>query len=276
MSGRYGETLNEHFESLGLEDLLRDGDFQDKISSSVWLDSKLLQEWFGVGIAALCYFVQCNWTGPEDVEDVSWLVQRRDEALSKLALSDQCNDNVVKPELLYFAKTVFSIPKLQSRFSTCFWWLLRANFLHQIIIDEAENALLAESKALILQVEESELLLDETLKTLFNVEATQLYLHYKRIQCSEKHLEIAQRTSQLSLELVGAMGKRTKFQQEPKAQLYLRAEVAKEIFPFRPSADLPKPLELNDELRLERIEFTETTERAALGSVEESVVLAKW
>ena len=277
VSGQYRETLNEQFEVLNLEILLKDGDLEEEVVHSIGADSNLRQEWLSAGIAAIYYFVQCNWTGPADSEDVSWLVHKRTEALQKLAHSDQCNDNVVKPELLYFAKTVFAAEELQKNFQTCLWWLLRANYLHQIILEESSNILLKESEGLIHKIENANIFQeDNAIKALFNIEATQLYLHYKRTQSSEKHLKIAQEICQLTLKLQGAMGKRTKFQQDPKPQLYLHVEIGKEVFPFRPSPDLPKPLELNDELRLERIEFTDIQNKVALGSLEESAILATW
>ncbi|XP_043288153.1 tetratricopeptide repeat protein 27 isoform X2 [Venturia canescens] len=116
---------------------------------------------------------------------------------------------------------------------------------------------------------------EENLHEEWLLAVAQFYLRYKRIQNSEKYMNAAQQTAGLRLKLEGAMGKRTKFQQEAKAQLYLDVAIDKEIYPFRSCPDLPKPLELNDELRLERIEFVEVKERPHLGSIEDSIVLTK-
>lgn len=274
--GRFGESLNEHFGPLSRLVIAGDADLGEKISAALESEGNLQEEWLLAGISALYYFVQCNWTGPEDTEDVVWLLGLRDEALRALALNEDCNENMAKPELLYFGKTIFSARQLRLRFKTCAWWALRANFLHEFVMEECSVVLLEQSEKLIREINESALIQDEYLQTLFNVEVAQFYLRYRRVQNSENHLNAALNAAGLTLNLRGAMGKRTKFQQEAKPQLYLDVAINKEIYPFRSCPDLPKPVELNDELRLERIEFNEVKARPELGTLEDSIILTKW
>lgn len=227
------------------------------------------------GIASLLYFVQCNWTGPYIDEDIDWLKTRRNEALKDLSLHDGCNINVQKPELLYLSKKIFSNTDLQIKYRSCIWWLFRATLLHQHVLDENSGVLFEEIENLILEINNLNILEDSLCKLLFNLEAARFYLHYRRIQNSEIHLEHAQRIASLRLNLESAMGKRTKYQQEAKAQLYLKIEMNKDIFPSIDCEDTPKSLNLNDELRLERIEFSEHKEEIKLGAVEEAIILVK-
>lgn len=227
------------------------------------------------GIASLLYFVQCNWTGPYIDEDIDWLKTRRNEALKDLSLHDGCNINVQKPELLYLSKKIFSNTDLQIKYRSCIWWLFRATLLHQHVLDENSGVLFEETENLILEINNLNILEDSLCKLLFNLEAARFYLHYRRIQNSEIHLEHAQRIAGLRLNLESAMGKRTKYQQEAKAQLYLKIEMNKDIFPSIDCEDTPKSLNLNDELRLERIEFSEHKEEIKLGAIEEAIILVK-
>jgi len=202
------------------------------------------------------------------------LLTRRDEALKHLSLHDGCNINVQKPELLYLSKKIFSNVDLQLKYRSCIWWLFRATLLHQHVLDEDSGVLFEESENLIMEINNLNILEDSLCKLLFNLEAARFYLYYRRTQNSEKHLEHAQRIAGLRLNLEGAMGKRTKYQEE-KAQLYLKIEMNKDIFSSIDCEAIPKSLNLNDELRLERIEFSEHKEEIKLGMVEEAIILAK-
>lgn len=232
-------------------------------------------EIFFVGIASLLYYIQSNFTGPEITPDIEWLSAKREEARKSLSLEDQCNENMIKPELLYLSKILFSAEQLQSSFKTTAWWLFRTNLLHQIVMDEASATLFKETEDLIERISASHILNDDCLKTLFHVEAVQFYLYHRRVPGIEKHVEIAQRSAKINLQLVGMLGKRTKYQQDEKAQLLLKVTVDKDNFPFRKCTDLPTALELNDDLRLERVEYSQNEEIIELGALEEAVVLAK-
>lgn len=231
--------------------------------------------WLCMGIASLLHFAQCNWTGPCVDNDIEWLITRRDEALRNLSLHAECNINVQKPQLLYLSKKIFSNIDLQLKYESCVWWLFRTNLLHQHILDETSGIIFEETEHIISQINNLDILKDPLCKLLFNLESARFYLYYRRTQNSEEYLECAQNIAGLTLNLEGAMGKRTKYQQEEKAQLYLKVEMTKDIFPSVNCKDIPKSLNLNDELRLERIEFSEHKEEIQLGALEEAIILAK-
>lgn len=272
LNGQYEDTINNLSENV-IKAVSNGDNLEEIVNDNVSDETHLL--WLQAGIASLSYFVQCNWTGPRVDKDIDWLACRRDEALKDLSLHDDCNINIQKPELLWLSKKIFSSTDLQLEYQSCIWWLFRANFLHQHVLDENSGMIFEETENLISRIGALHILEDLLCGLLFNLEATRFYLYYRRTQNSEKYLECAQNIAGLTLSLQGAMGKRTKYQQEEKAQLYLQVDMKKDRFPSINCEDVPKSLSLNDELRLERIEFSEHKEEARLGMFEEAIILAK-
>ncbi|XP_012259318.2 tetratricopeptide repeat protein 27 [Athalia rosae] len=274
--GHYGEILTNQFCTAYLKKFVNDEDLAVSLTRAIEQQPASNFEILSVGIASLLLYVQTNFTGPENTPDIEWLLGKREEALKLLSLEDQCNDNMKKPELLYFSKLLFSDKTLQNKFRTTVWWLFRANLIHQIVLDEASATLFNDTENLIERISVSDILEDDYLQTLFHVEAVQFYLYHGRVQNLEKHVEIAQRSAKLNMQLVGMLGKRTKYQQDEKAQLLLKVSADKDNFPFRKCEDLPAALELNDDLRLERIQYSQEEEIIELGALEEAVVMAKY
>ncbi|XP_031831072.1 tetratricopeptide repeat protein 27-like [Nomia melanderi] len=274
MNGRYAHVVNNTLDSNFIElcsinnisELIHNGIEKEIISHDYWLC---------MGIASLLYFVQYNWTGPQTDEDIKWLKSQEQNALEHLSLHDECNTNMKKPELLYFSKIIFSNEILQNSCISCTWWLLRTNLLHQLVLNESSGMIFDEMEQLIEKINESFLLENQYCKALFYIEVAQFYFYYKRTQNSEKYVELAQKTAKLDLNLEGVLGKRTKHQQEDKAQLHLRIDAGTNQFPSRCCENLPKSLDLNDDVRLERTEFSENVEGTEFGTIEEAIILAK-
>ncbi|XP_012148479.2 tetratricopeptide repeat protein 27 [Megachile rotundata] len=275
LNGQYETVINDELPSNLLKTLSNSDDFYKIVNDSIENeDTRNL--WFRVGVASLLYFIQCNWTGPEVNKDIKWLQVRRENAFKDLSLHDECNTNVKMPELLYFSKIIFSNKCLQNTYQSCIWWLFRVKLLHQCILNENSGVIFNEAEELISEINNSSLLKHLYCKTLFYIEAAQFYFYYRRIQQSEKYVELAIETAKLNLKLEGLLGKRTKYQQEDKAQLFLNVELGKNKFPSKNCEHLPKSLDLNDEVRLERIQFSENTQSIQLGSIEEAIILAKY
>lgn len=239
------------------------------------IETEDMHKWLSIGVASLLYFVQCNWTGPQVNGEVEWLKVKRKDAVKDLSLHDECNTNVKMPELLYFSKIIFSNKLLQNTHESCIWWLLRVKLLHQFILNENSGVLYEEADELITKINNLPLLKHDYCKTLFYIEAAQFYFYYRRIQQSEKYLELAVEAAKLNLKLEGVLGKRTKYQQEDKAQLFLKIDTEDNQFPSRDCKDLPKSLELNDDVRLDHIKFAENIKNVQLGTIEEAIILAK-
>ncbi|XP_076661524.1 tetratricopeptide repeat protein 27-like isoform X1 [Halictus rubicundus] len=276
------DILNGQFRNVIDNELLssyvksyNDNDFHKMIHSGIENEVISLDAWLCVGVASLLHFIQCNWTGPKSDEDVEWLKTLEGEAVKHLSLHDECNVNTRKPEFLYFSKIIFSNQSLAECYDSCNWWLFRASFIHQLVFNESSAVLFNETEQLIEKIEESYILKDEYCNTLFSIEAAQFYFYYRRTKESEKYVESAQEITKLGLNLEGVLGKRTKYQQEEKAQLYLKIDAGKSPFPFRHCENLPKSLDLNDDVRLEQIDYSKNIEHAEIGSMEEAVILAK-
>lgn len=274
LNGQYEDIINSELSAF-IKAISNGDSIEEIVHNNIISETDTHLSWLCVGIASLLYFAQCNWTGPHVDKDIEWLKTRRDEALKGLSLHDECNINVRKPELLYLSKNIFSNIDLQLKYESCIWWLFRANLLHQHVLAETSGVIFEETESMISQINNLDTLKDPLCKLLFNLESARFYLCYGRTQNSEEYLECARSIAGLTLNLEGAMGKRTKYQREEKAQLYLKVEMSKDIFPSVDCKDVPKSLNLNDELRLERIEFSEHKEEIQLGALEEAVILAK-
>lgn len=267
-------------DQLDLKNKTKDKNLRTTINEELNNNASNYTEWLRLGIVALHLFIQHNWTGPplKLPENIVWLIENRnEEALRELTLGDQCNDNAEYLELLYLTKIIFTNKNLQKAFPTSLWWVIRSNYIHQMILDEESDVLLNETELLIDRMSKlNDWNNDEykSFETLFYIEALQFTLLYKRINDSEKYLKQAQTIAKLTLELGGAQGKRTKYQQEEKPQLFLNIKAAQELFPFIECPDLPHSVHIMDDLRLDSIEFSEKIEICKLGSIEEAVILA--
>lgn len=274
LNGKYEDVINNEVSAFIIETLSNSDSLEEIVHEGISKTGNYLS-WLCTGVASLLYFVQCNWTGPRIDKDTDRLKAMRDDALKSLSLHDECNINIQKPELLCLSKKIFSNVDLRLKCKSCTWWLLRVNLLHQHILDECSGVIFEETENLISEIVNLDILKDPLCELLFNLEVARFYLCYRRTQNSEAHLERAQSIAGLTLELKGAMGKRTKYQQVEKAQLYLKTKMNKDVFPSIDCEVVPESVDLNDELRLERIEFSEKEEEIQLGAVEEAVILTK-
>lgn len=274
LNGKYEDIINNELFTFIIKEINNYDNLEEIVYKGI-NETNLHPLWLCTGIASLLYFTQCNWTGPCINNNIDWLKIKKYEALKNLSLHDECNINVQKPELLYLSKIIFSNADLQLKYKSCIWWLLRANLLHQHILDENSGTIFEETENLISRINSLSILEKPLCKLLFNLEAARFYLYFRRTQDSEKYLDQAQDIAGLTLTLQGAMGKRTKYQLEEKSQLYLKAVISKTIFPTIDCEDIPVSATLDDELRLEHIEFSEHTEEIHLGAVEEAIILTK-
>ena len=115
------------------------------------------------------------------------------------------------------------------------------------------------------------------------MEAGHAHLLYYGVGLAEQHFTKASEAMGIKCSLVGALGKRTKFQQEDKAQLVLRVEYTNRTIlegeapgPTLLSSDLPKDLQLNDDTRLNAWKFSDSDSDAVpmLRPVEQALLLA--
>lgn len=95
------------------------------------------------------------------------------------------------------------------------------------------------------------------------IELAQLYILYRNIPKASKHISTASNILGLKYEMTGKLGKRTKHQEKDVAQLALEVTLLEKEGIARPPVntfDLPKNLALNDDVRLETVNYIENSE----------------
>ncbi|XP_077297807.1 tetratricopeptide repeat protein 27 [Arctopsyche grandis] len=261
--------------------------FNDKVKASALTKhfeqetSQDLNRALVVAIASINAFCEINWTGPN--EEIKNMIETKwpseVKAASELALDgEEICPTILCSELLMIAMEIF---KALPESMVCIWWQMRFYYLYQKVLEELSPSIFKILENLtdkLLKYEES--LQSDVLKSLLNLELNQVYLLYGRVQNSEVCLQKAKSYAGVSLELKGALGKRTKFQQEALPQLNLDIVVQKPesrlaAAETHPHSFLMVPLKLDDDLRLENIQFLDIKENATteLTSVEQMICL---
>lgn len=184
------------------------------------------------------------------------------------------------PELLFFASIILA--QTNEKFGDLYTkiWYMRYLFIHQQILEEHSvkiftsiNEIINDLKKLCPDVE------NQKLKIELHLEFGRIYLYYGHVQKSKDDIDIAVKYSGIQTSLIGALGKRTKFQKEDLAQLMLKVDVdEKKLLDSTDKSNhshFPVDVSLDDEIRLNKIEYTEKPdgEFPALGTLQQAVIL---
>uniref|UniRef100_A0A673BIQ9 Tetratricopeptide repeat protein 27 n=1 Tax=Sphaeramia orbicularis TaxID=375764 RepID=A0A673BIQ9_9TELE len=150
------------------------------------------------------------------------------------------------------------------------WWTLRYVNLHQQILEARSPQLLSMAQSSMdkgTDTKEDLHIFTTDLKTLYltimlHLECVYTNLTYYEYQAAKEHMRTAQQLSGLTINMTGALGKRTRFQQKFLAQLILevkrnRDQTAQTDSDASPAptdqARLPKDLSLGDDTVLDKI-----------------------
>jgi tetratricopeptide (TPR) repeat protein len=206
-----------------------------------------------IAIALLHSFVQANWTGP-DLEFNPDDVVSTPDAIPQLTLNGEPAYHLIThPSLLLAAVRLLDSIQLP----TLPWWRLRFHLVHISILDEPVDLSPESHQAL----ESIPLPDDADLSAAFQLERGLLQHALGQDKAANKHFLAASKDSGLEFELTGAMGIKTKFQQEAHSQLVLLAESRSrtddEEYPTT-APTLPSTLALNDETLLEETKWTKS------------------
>ncbi|KAK4685648.1 tetratricopeptide repeat protein 27, partial [Tremellales sp. Uapishka_1] len=234
-----------------------------------------------IAIALLHSYIQLNWTGPDlDFTSLDLLPS----GTSPQPTLDELNTASIpfltlqgepayhlshQPTFLLLSLRLFN--SLSSdQLDTLGWWKLRLHLVHQALLDEPvsmDPLVLAELNELKDRLREDE----ADTRASLHVEIGLLHHSLGQDKAANREFLQAAQASGLEFELTGAMGKKTKWQQEALSQLVLLAESRKregeeeetkkteKDAPDNTASTVPENLQLNDDTLLEETEFTKMT-----------------
>lgn len=251
-----------------------------------------------LAVSCLHMFAQSNWTGPPVSINISDLLplallssqpQTVVEAIHSSLLLDgeSVYSLVANPFLLLLARVILT--KCSSKMDSLQllpWWVLRYISLHQQILEACSQQLHNLALSNMDKVLNCQSLLSEqrNLAIQFHLECVYTCLTYYEYQPAKEHIKRAQELSGLNINVTGALGKRTRFQQKYLAQLILEVkrkhsqpgQMDNEASPTpTPLASLPKDYSLSDDTVLDKINLAEPDEYELpdLSAEEQAVIL---
>ncbi|XP_010742093.1 tetratricopeptide repeat protein 27 [Larimichthys crocea] len=249
-----------------------------------------------LAISCLHMFAQSNWTGPpvsihvSDLLPPALLSSRTlvDAIHSSLLLDGESVYSLVSnPFLILLARVILT--KCSSKMDSLQllpWWTLRYINLHQQILEACSPQLLDLAHSSIDKVLKCSSVLSEqrNLAIQFHLECVYTSLTYYEYQPAKEHIKRAQELSGLNINITGALGKRTHFQQKFLAQLILEVkrkqgqpgQTDNEASPTpTPLAILPKNYNLGDDTVLDKINLAEPDQHELpdLSAEEQAVIL---
>uniref|UniRef100_A0A8C2EYI9 Tetratricopeptide repeat domain 27 n=1 Tax=Cyprinus carpio TaxID=7962 RepID=A0A8C2EYI9_CYPCA len=256
-----------------------------------------------LAVGCLNLFAQSNWTGPPVELHVSdflpeALLQKFSQpaalnmaVLSSLQLDGESVYSLVSNPLLLLLTRVIVIncsAKLET-LQLLPWWTLRYVSLHQQILEERSPQLFSLMLSCIEKVCKcEELFTNNTHRNLaiqFHLECSYTCLTYYEYRRAKEHLQTARSLSGIDVNMIGALGKRTRFQENFLAQLILDVK-RKDNSPVpnseslsliaTPQELLPKDHQLSDDTVLNQINLAEPSEHELpdLNAEEQALILA--
>lgn len=243
------------------------------------------------GLAAIGAFLQANVTGPPmtfaDVLPKTEAAHSFKELCLKSLDVDGTSvyQHIPYVELFCLARLVFTVffPRIVgSEFRDAKWMRMRINAYHQRLLSGVSGGRLSESTMLQDSIDrdlaelEVEILAENSTfsteaKVQFSLEKAQIYILQGLDIKARENVKLAKTVSGFSYALSGALGKRTKFQQNDLSQLIVFAKsgdsdasteklangLSKSTISNGGTSEIvPTSLQLNDDTLLEAIEFT--------------------
>ena len=255
-----------------------------------YIEGKIIQDsssYFLLGLSCLYTFVADNWThgmGFTVSDLLPWLSadsRVEKDLLDKLVGDgDSVSDAITLTPVLALAKIIL-VDNWQKYSSIEYHlWSIRCGLIVQQILDEKSTEIYNTTKNIFDHVKKHKVC--ENLKPLFLLEEAKFYYIYYYIRECGEITEAAATAVGLNIVDTGALGKRTRFQQEHHPQFTLNleensADYSKRVESIK-TAYLPQDLQLNDEVRLENIEFLDKEREQVrdLDSLQQCVLLSRY
>jgi len=291
------ETLHL-FISYNFKTLIRNFSLFDEDSTSLpstlqiaeYIEGKIIQDsssYFLLGLSCLHTFVADNWTHGTGLT-VSYLfpwlssdTRVEKDLLEKLVGDgDSVSDAITLMPVLALAKIILVDNWQKYSSIECNLWSIRCGLIVQQILDEKSTEIYNTTKNIFDHVKKHEV--SKNLKPLFLLEEAKFYYIYYYIRECGEITEAAATAVGLKIVDTGALGKRTRFQQEHHPQFTINLEENSAHYSKRvesiKTAYLPQDLQLNDEVRLESIDFLDKEREQVrdLDSLQQCVLLSRY
>ncbi|XP_072436610.1 tetratricopeptide repeat protein 27 [Chiloscyllium punctatum] len=286
-----GEVIDNYLENQILAYL--DGPSEDQAERQLVV--------FLLGVGSLQLFVQSNWTGPPvqiEPEDILPALiignfgepqSLRVTLLNSLVLDGESIYSLVSnPFLLVLAKTILvNCRRKLHLFQMLPWWTMRCVNIQQQLLAERSPQLFSIIQGCIDEVSANNTFFSSgecrNLAIQFHLECGYALLYYYEYKKAKENFDRAQKMAKLSTTMTGALGKRTRFQEDYLAQLILDVQREDDalhqtdlMLAPTPLENLPKNLELSDDTLLNSIKLADPKEQNVpdLCAEELAVILA--
>ncbi|RZB40455.1 tetratricopeptide repeat protein 27, partial [Asbolus verrucosus] len=236
------------------------------------------EEYFNFGIACFTYFLQANFTGPQLPKVIDEFLNgdkfSNIDFATRLSMNNEdINVNTKYPVLLVVSEIIFDCCVINRIVNL--WWCCRALMVHQDILDELSPTLLSNADRLYKLIQT--ISIEGHMKAQLDIELAQLYMKFRHISKAKDHITSATEILGLEYNLIGKLGKRTKYQTDESPQLSLHVALTEKENINRPEIDditIPQNFPLNDDVRLNQVAFSGGHEFTKLPNTEQKLILA--